>query len=834
MPSSHTAVPVAPLAGTMPPACEQDILAMRRFIRNRVSEEVLAPPAAAPDFKEVFLTGATGFVGRFLLRDLLQQDKSRVVHCLVRAANADQGFERVCGAMQEAGIWDESFGPRLRVWAGELVENRFGLASSDFTGLCRQIDAVYHVAADVALAASYVNVRTTNVEGLRSVLDLCLSLRFKHLFFISTLGVFPQYFCGFAKEFRDSRIETQMQPDPDNMKRVFPLGLSGYPWTKLTAEQILLIAQRAGLPLAIFRLPQTATSTTGFANADNIMARLFAAMADVEARPRGTVFEWNTEPADVHSKVIADISLNPRRKYTIYHCCNPSLLYGELEPGDFGFYHREVSYTAFKQLCLAKGASSPLHGLWPLFDHFEPYWFHQREPKDSQPICDRAIREDCPSPIKWPGLLTLLQRADDWVRSHPGEWPHPRPESRLDFDSLMSQGDRYAQRLETTHDEAFPDWILTGLDQLVAALQAPAAQILESARTGVVLELSRALRNNARLAAERIQHPGIAETDIVQPVFIVGTHRTGTTLLHRLLSRDPRFRVLRAFETVQAAEISAEHDGIAGTPDDPRIKYLEDSLQASGLVKLFSDLHYIDPNEPEEEITLLRMSFHSWTNVVRYHVPSYACWLGKVDMSVPYRHHHRGILQRHAYVDRLQQEPPRQWLLKMPFHLMALDALIQTYPDALFIQTHRSPRQFMGSWNSLVERVRSLVMEPLSSHEQGREHLALTSDMMDRAMDFRLAHPELEHRWLDLSYYDLVQDPLATVEIVYDHFRWNLEPRPVAAMDDWLIQQSSRRRSEPRHRYELADYGLTPGDVDKAFARYRDFITDRGIHQPRL
>ncbi|MCE2467086.1 MAG: SDR family oxidoreductase [Caldilineaceae bacterium] len=807
---------------------------MRRFIRNRVSEEELAPPAAPPDFKEVFLTGATGFVGRFLLRDLLQQDKSRVVHCLVRAADADHGLERVRGAMQQAGIWDESFEPRLRVWVGDLVENRFGLAHSDFAGLCQQIDAVYHVAAKVALAASYANVRATNVEGLRSVLDLCLSLRFKHLFFISTLGLFPQYFCGFAEEFRDSRIEVQMQPNPDSMKQVFPLGLSGYPWTKLTAEQILLLAQRAGLPLAIFRLSQTATSTTGFAKADDVMARLFAAMADVEARPHGAVFEWNTEPADVHSKVVTDISLNPHRQYTIYHCCNPSLLYSELGPADFGFYHREVSYAAFKRLCLAKGARSPLHRLWPLFDRFAPYWFSQREPKDSQPICDRAIREDCPNPIQWPGLLTLLRRTDDWMRSHPDEWPHPRPESRLDFDCLMLQGDRYTRRLATTPDAAFPDWLLTGLHQLVAALQAPEAQITEAARTGVVLELSRALSNNARLAAERIQHPGIAETDIVQPVFIVGMHRTGTTLLHRVLSRDPRFRVLRAFETVQAAEVRAEHDGIAGTPADPRVQYLEDSLQASGIVKLFSDLHHIDPNEPEEEIALLRMSFHSWNNVVRYHVPSYACWLGDVDMSVAYRHHHRGNLQRHAYVDRLQQGHPRQWLLKMPFHLMELDALIQTYPDALFIQTHRAPRQFMGSWNSLVERVRTLVMEPLSAHEQGREHLALMSGMMDRAMDFRLAHPELEHRWLDLSYYDLVQDPLAIADIVYDHFHWNLEPRVVAAMDDWLIQQSRRRRSEQRHRYELADYGLAPDDVDQAFARYRDFIADRGIHQPRL
>ena len=59
----------------------------------------------------------------------------------------------------------------------------------------------------------------------------------------------------------------------------------------------------------------------------------------------------------------------------------------------------------------------------------------------------------------------------------------------------MAQGGRYAERLETTHDEAFPDWLLAGLDQLAAALQAPTAQIMESARTGIVLELSRALRN---------------------------------------------------------------------------------------------------------------------------------------------------------------------------------------------------------------------------------------------------------------------------------------------------------------------------------------------------
>ena len=264
MPLPSTTEPVAPLVGTMPPACEQDIRALRRFVRSRVSEEVLAPAVAPPAFNEVFVTGATGFVGRFLLRDLLRQDESRVVHCLVRAADADHGLERVRDAMRQAGIWDEGFEPRLRVWTGDLVQPRFGLDSSDFNRLCERIDAVYHVAADVALIAPYVNVRETIITSLRQVLDLCLSVRFKHLFFTSTLGLFPQYFCGFAREFQDSRIETQMQPDLDSMKRLFPLGLVGYPWGKLTAEQILLHAQRSGCPLPSSDCPRRPHPQPGF------------------------------------------------------------------------------------------------------------------------------------------------------------------------------------------------------------------------------------------------------------------------------------------------------------------------------------------------------------------------------------------------------------------------------------------------------------------------------------------------------------------------------------------------------------------------------------------
>ena len=175
-----------------------------------------------------------------------------------------------------------------------------------------------------------------------------------------------------------------------------------------------------------------------------------------------------------------------------------------------------------------------------------------------------------------------------------------------------------------------------------------------------------------------------------------------------------------------------------------------------------------------------------------------------------------------------------QWLFKMPFHLMELEALIETYPDALFIQTHREPTQFMGSTNSLVERLRSVSIEPSPVEQLGAEQLAFRSGMLDRGVDFRQAHPELADRWINVNYYNLVESPLAVVQGIYERFNWPLEPAAIDAMDDWLFLQSLRRQREVRHRYALEDYGLTTEAVSAPFARYRNFITSQCIRSSRF
>ena len=183
---------------------------------------------------------------------------------------------------------------------------------------------------------------------------------------------------------------------------------------------------------------------------------------------------------------------------------------------------------------------------------------------------------------------------------------------------------------------------------------------------------------------------------------------------------------------------------------------------------------------------------------------------------------------------QLQNEDEGQWLFKMPFHLMELEVLIETYPGALFIQTHREPTQFMGSWNSPVERLRFVSIEPAPVEQLGAEQLAFMSGMLDRGVDFRQAHPELADRWIDVNYYNLVESPLAVVQDIYERFNWPLEPAAIDALDDWLFLQSLRRQRETGQRYALEDYGLTPEAVNAAFARYRHFITSQGIRSSQF
>ncbi len=820
---------VPPLEGKLPWQCQADLDKLNRVVYGSPARAKPAQAVPADQLREVLLTGATGHVGRFFLHELLRHNGKLIVHCLVREKNGLHGFERIRTAMEEAEIWDDEIAPRVRVIHGDICKRRFGLSEQQFDDLAQRIDGVYHLAANIDLVMPYEKISEINTRSLSTILKLCLKIRYKHLFLISTMGIFPEYVCNFSQQFQHTRIEDQMAPNLGEMKKVFPIGTIGYPWSKLVAEQAVLSAKAAGVPVAIFRLPLIGLASSGFMVSTGITSRLLGAAVQLQQVPHGFQLKRNSEPVDTVSEICIAISQNTVRHFTIYHLCDPDPPHEEPEMSEFGLNARSVSYQSFKRSCQALGDKSPMHGQWVLMDYFAPYWLNEKSRPDGQPVSDRAIREDCPYPIKWPALIVRYTRSRQWLSRNRDIWPYPLPQSSVDFDGLIAQAHRYARRMDIPFDSTYPSWMLEGLEQLVKALHLPEAELKETQIGFVNYRLASLLKDNAALARERCQHPEIEQIDITRPIFIIGINRTGTTLMHRLLARDPQFWALYRYELTNPTFPEGEYASIVDLASDQRRAYAQELLEASNAIVNFEGLHHLDVAEPEEEHPVLSRAFISWVECIAHHVPSYGRWLKENGSQNAYAHHRRTM--QHYSWQREQRQPHRQysWIFKMPFHLMEFEELVRTYPDAIFIQTHRKPTQFMPSWVSLAGRIRSVTTKPLPLHEFGAEQMDLLSTMLNNAMQFRMSHPELEHRWIDVRYDELVKNPIAVVNGIYTKLGLPFQSDVEDRMQKWLIDQNKRREKEPRHVYKLEDYGYSEKRVNEAFSPYLEFVSTRKL-----
>lgn len=104
--------------------------------------------------KTVFLTGATGFLGAFILKDLLERTPSiKKVICLVRAKSDAEALARTEDASSGRGCWDKAWVSegRLQVLAGDLDSDKFGLQASVWDQVCEEVDMIVHNGALVSV-----------------------------------------------------------------------------------------------------------------------------------------------------------------------------------------------------------------------------------------------------------------------------------------------------------------------------------------------------------------------------------------------------------------------------------------------------------------------------------------------------------------------------------------------------------------------------------------------------------------------------------------------------------------------------------------------------------
>ena len=206
-------------------------------IRSQTAEMVAIMPPAA-----ILLTGGTGFLGAFLLRDLLRQTTA-TIYCLVRSADSIDGLDRLQQNLEYYQLWDEGDRHRIVAIPGDLEQPLFSWNESDFQTLAANIDTIYHSGAVVNWVYAYTDLKPGNVLGTQEVLRFASQGKLKSVHYISTVAVFesPDYA---QRTISEANIATQSK------------GLYlGYSQSKWVAEQLLLQARDRGIPVTIYRPP---------------------------------------------------------------------------------------------------------------------------------------------------------------------------------------------------------------------------------------------------------------------------------------------------------------------------------------------------------------------------------------------------------------------------------------------------------------------------------------------------------------------------------------------------------------------------------------------------
>jgi len=384
--------------------------------------------------------------------------------------------------------------------------------------------------------------------------------------------------------------------------------------------------------------------------------------------------------------------------------------------------------------------------------------------------------------------------------------------SDFDADAIVADA-RRAAGLADFGDESFRvpmGVLLRALDEEAALT--PIGRAVQRQR---VVDL---LVNRLRAEACVARHPEIRDEEIRAPIVIVGLPRTGTTLLHRTIASDPSLYAARWYECRHPAPLED------GTGDDPRIARAEAEVRAMlEAVPALASMHPLEATAPDEEILLLEHSFYSSTPEASANVASYGAWLARQDQRPAYRYLRR-LLQLIQWQKRRAGIRAERWVLKTPHHLGFADLLLDEFPDALVVQTHRDPVESIPSLASMIHALWSLASDRVDAREIGRQWNAKMAHALAHCLAVRDRHPE---RFVDVWFRDAVRDPVGEARRIYDAAGLVITADADAAMRRFVA--TNPREGRPPHQYTLEEFGLTRAGIERDFAAYRArFITGRG------
>lgn len=366
------------------------------------------------------------------------------------------------------------------------------------------------------------------------------------------------------------------------------------------------------------------------------------------------------------------------------------------------------------------------------------------------------------------------------------------------------------------------------LEAFVSSLQHESWEgMTQPARDLVVEYMVHLLNTRLTLASDRKTYPEISRQDVRRPFIVVGPPRSGSTLLHTLLSLDPENMAPEHWVCLEPSPPPA-----LGAPTRERLDKAEKRMMA--LFALIPDIFVTHPYMIEEGSgalaecgsDILNMVFTSQQLWCFYRGESYRRYLLEADHSAALAFHHQ-------FLQHLQWgSPGKRWALKGSDHMLWLGELAAQYPDAMFLWTHRDLAQQLGSLASVQTILSGLTGNPVSDEARktvGR--LAVEQQHAAIAKAMRVRDAIGEDRFYDISYHDVMANPVRTVKRIYERFGLTVNHEHAANMRAWL--ENNPQTKHGVHRHSPEEFGLEASAINRQFKKYVDrFGFGFGIRPP--
>lgn len=321
----------------------------------------------------------------------------------------------------------------------------------------------------------------------------------------------------------------------------------------------------------------------------------------------------------------------------------------------------------------------------------------------------------------------------------------------------------------------------------------------------------RNLENCLRVQQAFVDEPELDDIPVEEPIIIVCTPRTGSTLLHNLLAQHPNVRAPRMWELHRPCP--PPHPALEKT--DARIRKSDREFgMYYRLIPEMRAIHYFAPLAVEECTHLFlntftcRMSFAAMANLT-----SYADWVMKLDMAPAYREYKRTL-------KILARNYPRKTLvLKSPGHLLCMEALHEVFPKARIVHIHRDPATAAGSFCSLTEAVQISVRRNVDVAEIGNTWNRLWTPAVMDSIRWRETG---ELNILDLDFRDVIADPPGVAASVFEYFGIDAPAALHTNIARYLGENPKDMYGS--HQYDLHRYGLDRRALLEQYAPYIDFF----------